>query len=142
MLIAFIALIAMANGILGLAGITLQQILGYLFAPVALIIGVPPADVLTVGSLLGQKVVLNELVAYLSLTEIMATPGALAPRSVVIATYALAGFANLGSIGIMIGGIGGIAPDRRHDLARLGLRSLLGGTMATLMTASIAGILL
>lgn len=142
MLIAFIALIALANGILGLVGLTLQQILGYLFAPVALVLGVPPRDVVTVGSLLGQKVVMNELVAYTSLTEIVATPGALEPRSVVIATYALAGFANLGSIGIMIGGIGGIAPERRHDLARLGLRSLLGGTMATLMTASIAGILL
>jgi CNT family concentrative nucleoside transporter len=142
MLVAFIALIALANGILGLAGVTLQQILGYLFAPVALVLGVPAADVVTVGSLLGQKVVMNELVAYASLAEIIATPGALDPRSVVISTYALAGFANLGSIGIMIGGIGGIAPERRHDLARLGLRSLLGGTMATLMTASIAGILL
>ena len=142
MLIAFIALIALANGILGLVGITLQQVLGYLFAPVALVIGVPMADVVTVGGLLGQKVILNEFVAYASLTEIMATPGALDPRSVMIATYALAGFANLGSIGIMIGGIGGIAPERRHDLARLGLRSLVGGTMATLMTASIAGMLL
>ena len=142
MLIAFIALIALANGILGLVGITLQQVLGYLFAPVALVIGVPMADVVTVGGLLGQKVILNEFVAYASLTEIMATPGALDPRSVMIATYALAGFANLGSIGIMIGGISGIAPERRHDLARLGLRSLVGGTMATLMTASIAGMLL
>lgn len=142
MLIAFIALIALANGILGLAGITLEQVLGYLFAPVALVLGVAPADVLTVGSLLGQKIVMNELVAYASLTDILRTPGALEPRSVVIATYALAGFANLGSVGIMIGGIGGIAPERRHDLARLGLRSLLGGTIATLMTASIAGILL
>lgn len=142
MLIAFIALIALANGILGLAGVTLQQLLGYVFAPVALVLGVPAPDIVTVGSLLGQKVILNELVAYASLTEIVSTPGALDPRSVVIATYALAGFANLGSIGIMIGGIGGIAPERRHDLARLGLRSLLGGTMATLMTASIAGILL
>lgn len=141
MLIAFIALIALANGILGLVGLTLQQILGYLFAPVALVLGVPRADILTVGSLLGQKIVMNELVAYSSLTEIVRS-GGISPRSVVIVTFALAGFANLGSIGIMIGGIGGIAPERRHDLARLGLRSLLGGTMATLMTASIAGILL
>ena len=142
MLIAFVALIALANGILGIFGITLQQILGVLFAPIAFTLGVPWNDVLTVGSLLGQKVVLNEFVAYGSLMQIMESPGALDPRSVVIVTYALAGFANLGSIGIMIGGIGGIAPDRRDDLARLGLRSLLGGTMATFMTASIAGMLL
>jgi CNT family concentrative nucleoside transporter len=142
MLIAFVALIALANGILGIFGVTLQQILGVLFAPIAFTLGVPWNDVLTVGSLLGQKVVLNEFVAYSSLMQIMETPGALDPRSVVIVTYALAGFANLGSIGIMIGGIGGIAPDRRDDLARLGLRSLLGGTMATFMTASIAGMLL
>jgi CNT family concentrative nucleoside transporter len=142
MLIAFVALIALANGILGIFGITLQQILGVLFAPIAFTLGVPWNDVLTVGSLLGQKVVLNEFVAYSSLMQIIETPGALDPRSVVIVTYALAGFANLGSIGIMIGGIGGIAPDRRDDLARLGLRSLLGGTMATFMTASIAGMLL
>ncbi len=142
MLIAFVALIALANGILGIVGITLQQILGVLFAPVAFTLGVPWNDVLTVGSLLGQKVVLNEFVAYSSLMQLMESPGALDPRSVVIVTYALAGFANLGSIGIMIGGIGGIAPDRRDDLARLGLRSLLGGTMATFMTASIAGMLL
>ncbi len=140
MLIAFVALIALANGILGIVGLTLQQIFGVLFAPIAFMLGVPWNDVLTVGSLLGQKVVLNEFVAYSSLTQI--APGAMDPRSVVIVTYALAGFANLGSIGIMIGGIGGIAPDRRGDLARLGLRSLLGGTMATFMTASIAGMLL
>jgi CNT family concentrative nucleoside transporter len=142
MLIAFVALIALVNGILSLVGVTLQQILGIVFAPIAFIIGVPLQDVTTVGSLLGQKIIMNEFVAYSSLTEILKTPGALSPRSEVIATYALAGFANLGSIGIMIGGIGGIAPDRRQDLARLGLRALMAGTMATLMTASIAGILL
>ncbi len=142
MLIAFVALIALANGILSVVGITLQQVLGILFAPVAFVLGIPWNDVIVVGSLLGQKVVLNELIAYSSLMEILQTPGALEPRSVVIVTYALAGFANLGSIGIMIGGIGGIAPDRRQDVARLGLRSLLAGTMATLMTASIAGMLL
>ena len=141
MLIAFVALIALANGILGIVGVTLQQILGILFAPIAFMLGVPWNDVLTVGSLLGQKIVLNEFVAYSSLAQIMESPAALNPRSVVIVTYALAGFANLGSIGIMLGGIGGIAPDRRGDIARLGLRSLLGGTMATFMTAAIAGIL-
>ena len=143
MLIAFVALVALANGILGLAGITLEQILGYLFAPVAFAIGVPWADVMTVGSLLGQKVVLNEFVAYGNLTQMLAeTPDALDPRSVVIVTYALAGFANFGSLGIMIGGIGGIAPDRREDLSRLSMRALLAGVMATLMTASIAGVLI
>ena len=142
MLIAFVALIALANGILSLAGVTLQQILGILFAPVAFFIGVPMADIIPIGSLLGQKIVMNEFIAYSSLTDMLRNPEALEPRSVIIATYALAGFANLGSIGIMLGGIGGIAPDRRADLARLGFRSLLAGTMATLMTASIAGTLL
>ena len=142
MLIAFVALIALANGILGLAGITLQQILGILFAPVAFFIGVPIADIIPIGSLLGQKIVMNEFIAYSSLTDMLRNPEALEPRSIIIATYALAGFANLGSIGIMLGGIGGIAPDRRVDLARLGFRALLAGTMATLMTASIAGTLL
>lgn len=142
MLIAFVALVALTNGILGIAGITLQQILGYLFAPIAFMLGVPTVDIVQVGSLLGQKIVMNEFVAYSSMTGMLDGPTAMDPRSITIATYALAGFANLGSIGIMIGGIGGIAPERRHDLARLGFRALLGGTMATFMTASIAGILL
>jgi CNT family concentrative nucleoside transporter len=143
MLIAFVALVALANGILGLVGITLEQILGYLFAPVAFVIGVPWSDVMTVGSLLGQKIILNEFVAYSNLTLMLAqSPNALEPRSIVIVTYALAGFANLGSIGIMIGGLSGIAPERRSDIARLSMRSLMGGMMATLMTASIAGLLL
>ncbi len=142
MLIAFVALIALVNGIIGFAGITLQQVLGYLFAPVAFVLGVPTQDIVQVGSLLGQKIVLNEFVAYSSMITMLDGPTAMDPRSVTIATFALAGFANFGSIGIMIGGIGGIAPERRHDLARLGMRALLGGTMATFMTASIAGMLL
>jgi CNT family concentrative nucleoside transporter len=143
MLIAFVALVALANGILGLAGLTLEQLLGYAFAPIAIAIGVPFSDALTVGSLLGQKVVLNEFVAYSNLTGLLGeAPTALSERSIVIVTYALAGFANFGSIGIMIGGIGGIAPERRTDLARLSMRSLMAGMMATLMTASIAGMLL
>ena len=141
MLIAFIALVAMANGILSVAGITLEQILGMLFAPIAFVLGVPSSDVLAVGSLLGQKIVMNEFVAYSSMTEMLNTTE-MNPRSVIIATYALAGFANFGSLGIMLGGIGGIAPGRRTDLARLALRSLLAGTMATFMTASIAGLLI
>jgi CNT family concentrative nucleoside transporter len=113
------------------------------FAPVAVAIGVAWQDASTVGSLLGQKVVLNEFVAYGNLTAMLRDdPNALAERSVTIATYALAGFANFGSIGIMIGGISGIAPERREDLARLSIRSLIGGLLATLMTASIAGVLL
>ena len=142
MLIAFVDLIALVNGIIGFAGITLQQVLGYLFAPVAFVLGVPTQDIVQVGSLLGQKVVLNEFVAYSSMVTMLDGPTAMDPRSITIATFALAGFANFGSIGIMIGGIGGIAPERRHDLARLGMRSLLGGTMATFMTAAIAGMLL
>jgi CNT family concentrative nucleoside transporter len=143
MLIAFVALVALANGLLSFAGITLEEILGYVFAPVAVAIGVAWQDASTVGSLLGQKVVLNEFVAYGNLTAMLRDdPNALAERSVTIATYALAGFANFGSIGIMIGGISGIAPERREDLARLSIRSLIGGLLATLMTASIAGVLL
>jgi CNT family concentrative nucleoside transporter len=143
MLIAFVALVALANGILSVLGVTLEQILGYLFAPIAFVIGVSWQDAPTVGSLLGQKIVLNEFVAYSNLTEMIRTaPESLDPRSVTIVTYALAGFANFGSIGIMIGGISGIAPERRQDLARLSIRSLIGGMMATLMTASIAGMLL
>lgn len=141
MLIAFIALIAVVNGILGLGGFTLQQVLGYAFAPVAFVIGVPSQDVFKIGSLLGQKIVLNEFVAYTSLTEMMKQPDALDPRSIVIATYALCGFANFGSIGIQIGGIGGLAPSRKADLARFGIKALIAGSMVTFMTASIAGIL-
>lgn len=143
MLIAFVALVALANGLLSIFGITLEQILGYVFAPIAVAIGVAWNDAPAVGSLLGQKIVLNEFVAYGNLTAMLrADPNALAERSVTIVTYALAGFANFGSIGIMIGGISGIAPERREDLARLSIRSLIGGMLATLMTASIAGVLL
>jgi nucleoside permease NupC len=129
--------------VLALRHNTLEEIMGYVFAPVAVAIGVAWEDASTVGSLLGQKVVLNEFVAYGNLTAMLrADPNALAERSVTIVTYALAGFANFGSIGIMIGGISGIAPERREDLARLSIRSLIGGLLATLMTASIAGVLL
>jgi CNT family concentrative nucleoside transporter len=142
MLVAFIALMALVNGILSLVGVTAQQIMGYLFAPVAFIIGVPPKDALSVGSLFGEKLVLNEFVAYSSLVNMLQTPGTLEPRSATIATYALCGFANFGSIGIQIGGIGGLVPHRRDDVVRLGFRSVFGGTLATFMTASIAGILI
>ena len=148
MLIAFLALIAMLNGILGwvhtlplmgwLPG-SLQQIFGIVFAPVAWIIGVPWKDCNTIGNLLGTRLVTNEFVAFLQLGPMRST---LDPRSFVIATYALCGFANFSSIAIQIGGIGALAPTRKSDLARLGMRALMAGTMANFMSACIAGMLL
>jgi len=156
MLLAFIALIALLNApltwlgdVTGLAHAigkptNLATIFGYVLAPIAWVIGTPWADATTVGSLIGQKVVINEFVAYLQLSEIIngKVPGVvLSDEGRLIATYALCGFANFSSIAIQIGGIGGLAPDRRHDLAKFGLRAVLGGTIATLMTATIAGVL-
>lgn len=148
LLLAFVALIAMLNdltvwlgSLIGFADLTIQKILGVLFAPLAWIIGIPWDEARQVGSLLGVKTVLNEFLAYRDLATLAAS-NELSPRSVVIASYALCGFANFGSIAILIGGVGGIAPSRRSELARLGLRSILGGTLATLMTGSIAGMLL
>jgi concentrative nucleoside transporter, CNT family len=146
MLIAFLALIALLDGIMG--GIhhwiswfpaKLETVLGYVFAPIAWVIGIQRHDCLAVGNLLGTRMVLNELVAFSMLGPQRA---ALDPRSFTIATFALCGFANLSSIGIQIGGIGALAPNRRGDLARLGIRAMLAGTMANLMSASIAGMLL
>jgi len=151
MLIAFLALIAFSNGILGglhnwlaphgLAWFpsSLQQIFGWVFAPVAWVIGVPWRDCASIGNLLGTRMVLNELVAFSFLGPMKAT---LDPRSFTIATFALCGFANFSSIGIQIGGIGALAPNKRNELARLGIRAMLAGTMANLMSASIVGILL
>ncbi|MEN1940022.1 nucleoside transporter C-terminal domain-containing protein [Luteimonas sp. MJ246] len=156
MLLAFIALIAMINApltwlgdVTGLAAAIgkptdLSTIFGYVLAPVAWLIGVPWTDAGTVGSLIGQKVVINEFVAYLQLADIVngrVEGVSLGDEGRLIATYALCGFANFSSIAIQIGGIGGLAPDRRQDLARFGLRAVLGGTVATLMTATIAGVL-
>jgi CNT family concentrative nucleoside transporter len=148
MLIAFLALIAMVNGLLdwglGLFGVehmTLERLLGYAFAPVAWLIGVPMSEAAQVGSLFGVKMVANEFVAFQMLADGLATGSALSPKSLIIATYALTGFANFSSIAIQIGGIGGIAPSRRQDLSRLGLRAMLGGTAATWMTATLAGVL-
>jgi len=150
MLISFLALIALLNGMLGgihngLAhfGIgwfpsSMERIFGTLFAPIAWLIGIPWHDCPIIGNLLGTRMVLNELVAFSMLGPQRA---ALDPRSFTIATFALCGFANLSSIGIQIGGIGALAPNRRGDLARLGLRAMLAGTMANLMSASIAGLL-
>ena len=156
MLLAFIALIALVNwpltwigevtGLQAMLGkpTDLATIFGYLLAPIAWVIGVPWEDAIVVGSLIGQKVVINEFVAYMQLAEIVngnVDGVSLTPQGKLIATYALCGFANFSSIAIQIGGIGGLAPERRADLARFGLRAVLGGTIATLMTATIAGVL-
>ena len=156
MLLAFIALIALLDWPLTWLGevtgaanalgrpTSMATLLGYLLSPIAWLIGVPWQDANVVGGLIGQKIVLNEFVAYLQLAEIVNgnTPGVvLTDQGRLIATYALCGFANFSSIAIQIGGIGGLAPDRRQDLARFGLRAVLGGTIATLMTATIAGVL-
>jgi CNT family concentrative nucleoside transporter len=121
----------------------MQEIFGYLFWPFAWIMGVPTEDCFHIAQLLGEKMVVNELVAYSSLSNMLANPDIqLQGRSVVIATYALCGFANFGSIGIQLGGIGGIAPNRKHDLATIALRAMIGGTLAAFMTATVAGILI
>jgi CNT family concentrative nucleoside transporter len=145
MLIAFLALIAMINAALGLIplpngqSLSLQLLFGSLAAPLAWLMGVPWKDCFHVGNLLGTRLVLNELIAYSDLGALKET---LDPRSFVIATFALCGFANFSSIGIQIGGIGALAPDRKHDLARLGFRAVAAGTLANYLSASIAGILL
>jgi CNT family concentrative nucleoside transporter len=139
MLISFLALIALVNALLGIAGLSLQQIFGWVFAPVAWSMGVPWRDAPTIGNLLGTRMALNEFVAYSQLGPLKPT---LDPRSFTIATFALCGFANFSSIGIQIGGIGALAPTRRHDLARLGLRAMFAGTLANFLTATIAGFLL
>jgi CNT family concentrative nucleoside transporter len=148
MLISFLALVALLDSLLGWThGLSymhwvpgsLGQILGFLFAPVAWLIGVPWHDCRAIGNLLGTRMALNEVIAYISLGAQKAT---LAPRSFIIATFALCGFANLSSIGIQIGGIGALVPERRNDLARLGVRAMLAGTMANLISASIAGMFL
>ena len=148
MLLAFIALIAMLNGMLGEIGswvgfpqLSFELIIGYLFAPFAFLMGIPWSDCLQVGVMLGKKVVVNEFVAYLDLQKAIGD-ASISERAVTITTYALCGFANFSSIAIQLGGIGGIAPTRRQDLAKLGIKSLIGGTLACFMTACIAGVLL
>jgi CNT family concentrative nucleoside transporter len=148
MLVAFVALIAVANdglaalgGLVGIPDLSLQLVLGTLLAPLAFMMGVPWADAVDVGALLGVKTILNEFIAYQQLGAAIEA-GELSERSRIIASYALCGFANFGSLAILLGGIGGIAPDRRHDVARLGLRSILSGSLATFMTACVVGILI
>jgi CNT family concentrative nucleoside transporter len=148
MLLAFIALIELVNYLISFLfffmenPLTLQDIFGYLFAPIAWFMGVPWDDCFHIGRLLGVKMIVNELVAYAELQAMLKDSAIhLQDRSVIIATYALCGFANFGSIGIQLGGIGGIAPNRRHDLAKIALRAMIAGTIAAFMTATIAGIL-
>lgn len=137
MLIAFIALIALANGFLGFAHTSLSSVFGYLLAPVAWLLGVPWHDAMAVGNLLATKIVLNEFVAFSLLGPLK---GHIATRSFTIATFALCGFANFASIGIQIGGIGALIPERRQDLAKLGFWALLGGTLANYLSAAIVGL--
>jgi len=144
MLLAFIALIALLNtivggisGLFGYQGITIEFLLGYLFAPFAYIIGVPVSEMLQAGSFIGQKIVVNEFFAYVNFVEIKDT---LSPATQAIVTFALCGFANLSSIAILLGGIGSMAPSRRHDIAKLGVHAMLAATLANLMSAAIAGV--
>jgi len=155
MLMAFIAIIAMINYLLGHIDevinfitfhhtnfnwdLSLKSIFGIIFSPIAFIMGVPAQDIIEFGNLLGTKISINELVAYVDLTRLKDT---LSPRSFTIATYALCGFANFSSIAIQLGGIGSIAPERRGDLARIGLKAMIGGALASWLTATIAGILI
>jgi CNT family concentrative nucleoside transporter len=145
MLVVFVALVTIANQLLGLlpeigdAPLTLQRLLGWLMAPVVWLIGIPWSEAQVAGSLMGIKTILNELLAYLELAAVPET--ALSDRSRLIITYALCGFANLGSLGIMLGGLGAMAPERRAEIAALGMRSILAGTLATLMTGAIVGML-
>jgi concentrative nucleoside transporter, CNT family len=154
MLLAFIALIAMLNGILGWFGnwfgfqhLTMQLILGRLFSPLAFLLGVPWNEAMTAGGFIGEKLVLNEFVAYVDFAAYLdpvraAAKGVevLSAHTQVIVTFALCGFANLSSIGIMLGGLGVMAPSRRQDLARLGIRAVTAGTLSNLMSAALAGV--
>ncbi|MCW8865708.1 MAG: NupC/NupG family nucleoside CNT transporter [Colwellia sp.] len=146
MLLAFIALIALLNtlvggvaSLLGFEGITIEWLLGYLFAPIAFIIGVPSEEMLQAGSFIGQKVVVNEFFAYVNFVEIK---DSLSVSTQAIITFALCGFANLSSIAILLGGIGSMAPNRRSDIAKLGMKAMLAATLANLMSAAIAGVFL
>lgn len=146
MLIVFIALVSLVNSCLDILPsvygepLSLQRLLGWLLAPIAWLIGIPWSEAVTAGSLLGTKTVLNELVAYLELAKLEAT--SLSDRSRLILTYALCGFANLGSLGIMLGGMGAMVPERRAEIVSLGFKSILSGTMATCMTGAIVGLLI
>lgn len=144
MLLAFISIIALVNGIIGALGrvvgiqdLSLETILGLLFFPIAIVIGVPREEALVAGSLIGQKLVLNEFVAFGKFTPMI---GALSPKAVAIITFSLCGFANISSIAILIGGIGGMAPARKGEVAKLGFKAIVAGTLANLLSATLAGI--
>ncbi|MBK6742686.1 MAG: nucleoside:proton symporter [Hydrogenophilales bacterium] len=145
MLLVCVALVSLANMILGLlpdyAGqpLTLQRILGWLMAPIVWLMGIPWSEAVSAGALMGTKTVLNELIAYLDLARLPA--GALSPRSELIMTYALCGFANLGSLGILIGGLGTMVPERREEIVALGPKAIVSGTLATLLTGAVVGVL-
>jgi CNT family concentrative nucleoside transporter len=151
MLIAFVAMVALLNALLawpqrglGVASpISLQQVLGWINAPFAWLMGIPTKDCGIIGQMLGERIVLNEFVGYLDLSGFtQAHPGQLSERSVTLASYALCGFANFGSIGIQIAGIGALAPERRHELARIGPRAMIGGLIACYLFASVVGVLI
>jgi concentrative nucleoside transporter, CNT family len=140
-----VALVALANQLLGIAGapfglsLTFEQLLGWMFAPLAWLIGIPWAEASAAGALLGVKTVLNEFVAYLQLAG--TASASLSDRSRLILTYALCGFANFGSLGIMVGGIAAMVPQRRAEIASLGAKTMVSGTLATLMTAAVVGLM-
>ena len=143
MLVAFVGLIYLVNGILsgiggwfGFEGLTLQWLLGWAFSPIAFLLGVPWEEATQAGSLIGQKLVINEFYAYVSFVEVRES---LSPYTQLVVTFALCGFSNLASIAILLGGLGAIAPSRRHDIARFGLKAVIGGTLVNLMNASLAG---
>jgi CNT family concentrative nucleoside transporter len=146
MLIVLIALVYMVNGLLGLLPhfgghvVTLQRLLGHAMAPIVWLIGIPWSEAPTAGALMGTKTILNELIAYMDMARL--PPEALSPHSKLIMIYALCGFANLGSLGIMIGGMGGMAPERRMEIVGLGMKSIIAGTLATLMAGAIVGIII
>ncbi len=146
MLIAFVALIALLNGILGGIGgvfgmenLSMQMILGYIFAPLAWLLGIPSAEIVSAGSLIGQKLVLNEFVAYIEMVQMK---DALSPYTQAVMTFALCGFANLSSVAILLGGLGSMAPTRRGDIARMGMQAVIAGSLSNLMSAAIAGLFL
>jgi CNT family concentrative nucleoside transporter len=146
MLLAFIALISLANGLLGWIGglvgfgdITLELIFGWIFAPIMYVLGVPWVDAVTTGNLMGQKLILNEFVAFVNMLEVQA---GLTPKGLAVITFALCGFANLNSLAILVGGLGGLVPERRSEISKLGLKAVLAGSLSNMMSACIAGVLL
>ena len=141
MLVAFVSIVAMINYLLGFAGTSMESILGFIFKPLAWTMGVPWSEAGTLGTLMGEKIVFTELIAYGDLKELMSS-GAISDRTAIIASYALCGVANFGSIGIQLGGIGGMAPERKKDLAKLVTKAMIGGALASWLTATIAGLLI